>query len=124
MWDTIKDYLNSLLGALVVLISLIFIPEINHSKKRVIGAIVLFLGLASLGFDKINRDNKKDEVNTKRIKDDSLKYNKLNADFEKLSKNYDRDTSRFSDFKIQLHQEFHIRDSANTPVQIKNTIRI
>lgn len=121
MWDTIKDYLNFLLGAVFLLVSIIFIPEIKKFRPLF---VVIILVLVALGIDKYNRDNTKDGTNEQRMVTDSLKMYHMDSTITSVSNSYKQDTSRFSDFKRQLYSEFHIRDSANKPIQITNYTHI
>jgi hypothetical protein len=61
MWEIIKDYMNSFIGAILLLISLIVIPEIRAKKKYWIPIVILIVILTWLGIDKTNRDKSKDE---------------------------------------------------------------
>jgi hypothetical protein len=58
-WDRISDYMNAFLGAAFIGIGTLLIPEIRTKKKFWISALCLILFLCFLGFDKINRDDKK-----------------------------------------------------------------
>lgn len=113
MWDITKDYMNSFIGIAILLVPLIreWIKSANRSKSYISFLVICCIGLLALGIDKINRDNKKDSINEKRRSSDSTKL-------DAISNSYAKDTARFSDFKKKLEMDFHIKDSANAPVQI------
>src|SRR5437868_15122107 len=58
MWDTIKDYLNSFIGAAFLFATFFIIPEIRAKRKYWIPFFIGAVVLAYLGIDKINRDNR------------------------------------------------------------------
>lgn len=113
-WDTIKDNMNSFIGAFLMLLGLIFIPEIRKSKKYRVIIVILILLLCWLGYDKISRDDKLRNNNDAKI--DSLNRNvkdiltkaerdsTLNANRDELDKEFQE--KLLKDFKI-------FRDSAN-----------
>lgn len=59
-WNTFKDYMNSFIGAFLLLISLIVIPEIRAKKEYWIPIVIIIIILTWLGIDKTNRDNAKE----------------------------------------------------------------
>ena len=97
-WDIIQDYMNALLGALLLLIPLII--EARKSKKKSKGymafLVISVAGLVLLGFNKINRDNFEKDKNEKR----------------RIS-----DSTNFAEFKHILESKFNIKDSANIPIK-------
>lgn len=117
-WDKYKDYMNSFIGALLLLISLIVIPEIRARKKYWIPIVILIGFLTWLGIDKTNRDNLKEQkFNTtdslKDKKNDSLSQNVITLE-STISSNHKNDL----EFQKRLDSMFHIiRDSSNRPKQ-------
>lgn len=75
-----EDYMNSFIGAIILLVSVITIPEIRRKTKYVITFIVLIIGMVILGFRKINRDGLASEKMGKaieRIDKDSSTINSM-----------------------------------------------
>lgn len=121
MWDLIKDYTNSFIGAIVVLIGLIAIPEIRRNKKLLISSVIIFILLVWLGIDKINRDNQKDEDNKNQMvvffgKIDSSKHivDSLNATI----KNSNTQTNQFLK---RLDSSFNITVDSLRNAPVKKT---
>jgi len=67
MGDIIKDYLNSFLAIIVIFIGFIAVPEIRKKAINWIVAAVICCVLLFLGIDKINRDDKKDQLQQGKI---------------------------------------------------------
>ena len=79
MWDLIKDYTNAFLGAIALLLSLIFIPEIRNSKKNIFFVLLVCITSTFLGLDKLKRDNCKDVRNQTRTLKDSETIQNINS---------------------------------------------
>jgi hypothetical protein len=120
MWDLIKDYTNAFLGAIALLLSLIFIPEIRNSKKNIFFVLLVCIMSTFLGLDKLKRDNCKDVRNQTRTLKDSETIQNINSTLSFMSANYKRDTVAFADFKKEMMTKFHIKDENNSPVKIDN----
>jgi hypothetical protein len=112
-WDTSKDYMNALLGAAFLFITIITIPEIRKNRKYWIPILIGIVVLGALGIDKINRDSKKDEKNEQRSNTDSANISQLKTNLKEL-----KDT--IGQFKHRLDSDFHIIDSANIPILQQN----
>lgn len=128
MWDTIKDYMNSLLGAIALLLSLIFIPEIKKYKFLI---IIFSALLAILGIDKLYRDNnekninnKRNAQNEKRSKEDSATIRALYSNIKDLSDGRKHDSEIFKKFTDTLEVKFHIMRNPinNQPVKYNTYI--
>jgi len=119
-WEQTKDYMNSLLGAAFLLISILAIPEIRKKLKYLIPVIIGVILLAWLGIDKIRRDNRTQDKYAQKVTSDSIALAKLQAAQDELLNNYRNDTTRFGDFKKKLETRFGIKDSANSPINIQN----
>ena len=119
--DIFKDYMNALLGALLILIPLI--REVTKGQKKgkrkvtpyLIFLIVSFGLLVYFGIDKINRDAKE-----KRLADNSKRKSEERIDT--LSNNIVELTQLNKDnleFMKRLKDKFSIvKDSANEPRKI------
>jgi hypothetical protein len=118
--DAIKDYMNSFLGIIAIILPLLFIPELKKSKWYIIFCIVSGLILLWLGIDKISRDGKDRSINDKRRIADSITISKLNINVNSLAKTIKKNTESDSVFKKELRSKFKIVDSANMPVSIDN----
>jgi len=113
MRDTIVDYLNSFLGIGLLILPILLMPEIRKSKKYIIFVVIASILLFWVGCEKTKRDNKKEAKHEQQRTEDS-------ANLNSISTNYKNDTTRFNDFKKKLENDFHIKDSANAPIQIHN----
>ena len=120
MWDAIKDYMNSFIGAVFLLVSLIAIPEIRKQKKYWIMVLILVIFLTWLGFDKISRDGHEKGQSKKDIESLGVKMDNLQKGKSKDSLNRVSDSSNRAEFDKKLLEKFHIKDSANTPTYINN----
>jgi hypothetical protein len=122
--NTIKDYTTSFVGAAILLLSLIFIPEIKRSTKYKIIIIILIVAIVLLGIDNVNRSNTKEREN--KSKTDSISNNieaikgqlaDSHKENSKLSKKIDSNNQ----FLKVLGEKYKIgRDSLNRPIQIKS----
>jgi hypothetical protein len=122
MWDLIKDNMNSFLGIALLILPFFFIPEIRKSRKYKIFFVFAFVILSWLGCDKIKRDRKSKSNYELDKSNNETKLGKVESILNTMAANYKSDTAKFSEFKNKLEANFHIRDSANSPVQIKNYI--
>ena len=113
-WEQIKDYMNSLIGAALLLISIVLIPEIRAKKKYWITITMLVFLLVWLGIDKIKRDNTKEaEI----IKKDSTFERKIDG----LSNTIKNDSAERKAVYKKLESKFDIIiDSMGNPQKIKN----
>jgi hypothetical protein len=122
MWGTFLDYMNSFIGAFFIVIGIIFIPEIKKSPIRITIAIILAAILVLIGWDKVNRDNKKDEkierlnANWEGAKNQVAHLDSLNI---QLTKKVDSSNAFMKDLK----ESFHIvKDENNKPVKYETNI--
>ena len=118
-WDAIKDYATSFIGTIVLILSLIFIPEIRRSKKMWMPVIGLVIIQFLLGLDKVYRDNKRDteyygNINSLTKNSDILKRNA-----DTLKKVIANNSFQTNQFLKRLDSSFHItRDpTSNQPVK-------
>jgi hypothetical protein len=118
--DSTKDYMNSFLGTIFLLISLILIPEIRTKKKYWIPIVIGSIILALLGKDKIDRDTAKDKLNEIRRHDDSAQISKMASDLRSLNDN----SQRVSEAIKKLEKSNIVRDSSGVPVIINNIKRV
>ncbi|MBS1737903.1 MAG: hypothetical protein JSS98_15070 [Bacteroidetes bacterium] len=119
-WDTTKDYMNSFIGAVILFLGLIFIPEIRKRKKYWITILVLIVLLFLLGIDKINRDKRKDLSNQQSDNKYKGSVDSLNTKIEVLSDSL----NSFLEFQHNLEKDKNItRDpSTNQPKIFVNYI--
>ena len=116
-WDTIKDYMNSFIGILILLIPILLMPEVRRSKFYKIFFVIASIFLFWLGTDKIKRD-KKTELLTNKSKDSlNIQIRSLRDDFSKYKQSE-------NEFLIKLKTNFNIgRDSIkNSPIKYNTTI--
>jgi hypothetical protein len=118
-FDTIKDYSASLLGAIFLLISIILIPEIRSSRKRVIGLSLLVIVLLGLGIDKINRDNNKENVLQTEKNESKKKSDSLFLVIKTIDEHRKIDSSENSEFKKKLENKFSIIQDSITRQPIR-----
>lgn len=118
-WDTIKDHMNSFIGAFFLALSIFFIPEIKKSKKYWIPISVLIIFLVWLGIDKVNRDKHDKNENDKKLEALSKTLNNIQAAKTTDSINTVKNDIKDAVFQERLFKEFKImRDSVNNrPVQ-------
>jgi aspartate ammonia-lyase len=112
MPDKLQEYF--LFGLMLLLTIIPIIKEIKSKKKSsniiyIVSIIIIALFLFYLGFNKVDRDDRK-SVNTEKKIDTLIKQKK-------------EDSLRFSQFETSLLNKFQIkRDSVtNNPIKIYNT---
>jgi len=120
MWDFAQDVLSLFIGGIFLFLSLFFVPEIRQKRRNV--SVIIFLCVLTflLAYSKLRRDNKKDEISKNRMREDSITIHRLDSNLQTVLSNRKLDSSDFSEFKKKLERDFHIRDSANNPVHIRN----
>lgn len=116
----IQDYISAFIATCLVILSFIFLKEIRKSFFLIILFIAIGIFSLWLGISKINRDNEKERINEQRRLADSVRFHNMESTIILISENYKKDTSRFSDFKKQLENKFHIKDSGNIPIKTVN----
>lgn len=119
-WESFLNYTSAFLGVAILLVTTIAIPEVRKTKLRFILSIGSILILTVIGFSKIHSDQIKDEANEKRRKVDSATIQQTHVAIGELTKSYKNDSSNYSEYKKALETKFHIKDSANIPVQVRN----
>ncbi len=126
MSDSTKEYMFYILGLLALIIPLLreVLKGKSFLKRKIYQAIYIwflilsFLILFWLGIDKITRDgNDKHKFQTKieslGEKMDNIQKGKTQDSLNRIS-----DSSKRADFDTKLLENFHIKDSANTPTYI------
>lgn len=119
-WEQFKDYMNSFIGALLLLISIILIPEIRVKKKYWISILGLVIILSVLGFDKINRDKREKLMTDNQNAENASTIRTLEKRIEKINNNYIQDSIKFSEFENDLKEKFRIIRDSTTNKPVKN----
>lgn len=118
-WDLILDYMNAFLGAIIILLGLIFMPEVRKLKRRIIAIIIIVLLLFFIGIFKISRDNSLKIKNDKMIDSLNTSINEVRVLNQNLIKLRETDSSLNVQFQTKLFEEFKIiKDSSNQPKQV------
>ena len=118
MWGLVQDYMSTLLGAFILLISIIFIPEI---KKYRLKAIILCVILTALGVSKNYRDAAEKDKFEVRNKINDRMIVSLDSTTKIIAEGRKQDSLKFKEFADTLKAKFHIiRDSTNNLPRLIN----
>ena len=89
------------------------LQEITKIKSRrrliIIAAIIgMAVGIYKVVSDSSEKQYDKKQIKTQNLKIDSLKsmVKSIDSSYRKINNNYNRDTSRFGDFKSKLERDF------------------
>lgn len=83
IWDLIKDILTAFICPILLLLSVIFIKEINRKPWAKWSCVALCIILAYLGIDKVCRNNHKDYINTLQHIPDTTQMGKMQKSADK-----------------------------------------
>ena len=114
--ETLLQIINSFLGAIILGLSLVLIPEIKKSKKyrRIIWILTVILIAIGVSIILIDRSKNiiADQLQTENL--ETIKS--LDKTILDLKNSRKEDSILNEKFKTELFSKFHIKDSANIPV--------
>ena len=119
MSNELNDYLSSFSGLIIIIIPLLreALKSGQKSRQYITFLLIMTPLLFWFGCNTVKRSGEKDATNAAEMKKATKNIQHLDTTVQNLSTAYRNDTVRFADFKKTLLEKFHIKDSANVPIQ-------